>query len=51
MLCTYWAEPDQANTDNSTNYYDTPKCLVDVLGVPCQRHSDVFPRAEITDTL
>ena len=24
-------EPNQTNTDNSTNYYDTPKYAVDVL--------------------
>ena len=31
-LDTYWEGPDQANTDNSTNYCDTPKYVVDVLG-------------------
>ena len=31
-LDTYWEEPDQTRTDNSTNYYDTPKYVVDVLG-------------------
>ena len=30
-LGMYWEEPDQTNTDNSTNYYDTPKYVVDVL--------------------
>ena len=29
-LDTYWEEPDQTSTDNSTNYYDTPKYVVDV---------------------
>ena len=31
-LDTYWEEPDQRNTDNITNYYDTPKYVVDILG-------------------
>ena len=31
MLGTYQEEPDQTNTDNSTNYYDTPKYVVDVF--------------------
>ena len=31
-LHTYWEEPDEKNTDNSTNYYNTPKYAVDVLG-------------------
>ena len=31
-LHTYWEELDQRNTDNSTNCYDTPKHVVDVLG-------------------
>ena len=31
-LHTYWQEPDKKNTDNITNYYDTPKYVVDVLG-------------------
>ena len=31
-LDTYWAESDQANTDNINKYYDTPKYVVDVLG-------------------
>ena len=30
-LGTYWEEPGQTKTDNSTNYYDTPKYVVDVL--------------------
>ena len=28
---TYWEKPCQRNTDNSTNYYDTPKYVVHVL--------------------
>ena len=31
-LHTYWGEPDQRHRDKSTNYYDTPKNVVDVLG-------------------
>ena len=32
-LHTYWEEPDQRHTYNSsTNYYDTPRYVVDVLG-------------------
>ena len=31
-LRTYWEEPNQANTDNITNYYDRPKYVVDILG-------------------
>ena len=27
-----WGEPDQRNTNNITNYYDTPKYVVDGLG-------------------
>ena len=47
----YWEEPDETNTDNNTNYYDTPKYAVDVLEEPCHRLTDVVPRAEITETL
>ena len=32
--------PDQTDTDNITNYFDTPKYVIDVLGGPCQRHTD-----------
>ena len=28
----YWEEPHQRNVDNNTNYYDTPKYVVHVLG-------------------
>ena len=31
-LDTCWEELDQTNADNITNYYDTPKLVVDVLG-------------------
>ena len=31
-LYTYCGEPDQRNTDTSTNYYDTSKYVIDVLG-------------------
>ena len=31
-LDTFWEEPDQRKTNNSTNYYDTPKYVVDALG-------------------
>ena len=51
MLRTYWGEPDQTYAVSSVNYYDTPRYVVDVLGEPCQRHTDVFPSAEIIDTL
>ena len=50
MLQMYWGEPDQRNTDNSTNYYDTPKYVVDVLGVAVSK-TDVFSQAEVTETL
>ena len=31
-LPMYWGESDPINTDNSTNCYDTPKYVVNVLG-------------------
>ena len=32
-LRAYWGEPYQTKIDNnSTNYYDTPKYVIDVLG-------------------
>ena len=30
-LYTYRGGADQTNTDNSTNYYDTPKYVLDAL--------------------
>ena len=31
ILHTYWEEPDQIYINNITNYYDTPKYVVDEL--------------------
>ena len=33
------------------HYHDNPKYVVHVLGESCQKHTAVFPRAKLTDTL
>ena len=52
MRCTrIGEEPDQKNADNNTDYYGTPKYVVDVLGRAVSKtHRRLPERAEITDT-
>ena len=44
-LDTYWEERDHSNTDDTTNYYDTPKYVVDVLEGAMSKANRRFPRA------
>ena len=50
-LHTYWEEPDQRNTDNSTKYYDTPRYVVDVLGGSVSKTYRRLPESKSTGML